>query len=54
MRPATRTSTMAEDPQTALVNFARKMGWAVMVGTPPKSMKEKKTQEKLNKLKGYK
>ena len=41
MKPSTRLSSTSEDLQEALVNFARSQHWAVMVGTPPRTKRER-------------
>jgi hypothetical protein len=41
LKPGTKANATSEELQEALVSFARRQGWAVFVGTPPKSKKER-------------
>jgi len=51
MKPSTRRCSLAEDLQEALVNFAREQSWAVMVGTAPRTKKERDLSDTLNEIK---
>ena len=51
MKPSTRKCSAAEDLQEAIVNFAREQSWAVMVGTPPRTKKERDLSDTLNEIK---
>ena len=52
MKPGTKKESYAEDLQEALTEFARRQGWKVQVGTPPRTKKERTLLETLNKAKG--
>lgn len=52
MRPGSRLDSRSEDFQEALLDFARRQGWKVQVGTAPKTTKERKLTELLAKVKG--
>ena len=51
MKPSTRKCSAAEDLQEAFVNFAREQSWAVLVGTPPRTKKERDLSDTLNEIK---
>ena len=44
--------SIANDFQEALIKFARTQAWAVMVGTPPKTKKERALTETLAEIRG--